>query len=679
MKANLIFISFLVLISIHLFSNESFQLSIDTLEPKLKTTQGEERIIILNSLILNYSIIDSTKAFEYFKEAVLLEEKAGLKEKGKYTHRNFITRLEDNQLYQTALYRMYKAIDFCRKEGLLIATGHVYSNLGQLMVRQNKYSKAKKYQDTAISIFEKHDFPYGLGLCNERMGYIFMVENEYHKALKHFYKALKINQSLGFEYEEAISLYHIGLTKLNLGNYSEAIDYILKSLEYWERSNNPANTWNCNELIGNIYIKTGQYDNALKYHRIALNIRMQKILDNIDKGMKNWHKADTLNNLGLAYSYNNIGETYLKMGKYDSAYYYALKSLKIKQSGKCYATENDVANSQLILGNIYGKLGKYDSAIMLINEAADKYLILKNKSSLAEAIMGLGNIYLEKGDLKTAEQNFLSALAISKSIDDAGNKKNALKSLSKVYAAMGGYKNALDYFRKYANVKDSLLNLNNLSRIEELQIEYQVDKKNQQILAQENLIKQKENNMLLVVIVGSLLAVILIIIIVFIIISRQHKMKLLKTEAENLRQELELKNKELVCNVKSIYVKNQVINKVARRLSKSAKEITSDNSTIINSIIKELQHNLDDTGWKEFELRFSQVHESFYNNLHAKFPALTDNEKKLAAMLKLGLSSKEVASITMTRSESVDTARSRLRKKLGINSDQNLTEFFNSI
>lgn len=55
------------------------------------------------------------------------------------------------------------------------------------------------------------------------------------------------------------------------------------------------------------------------------------------------------------------------------------------------------------------------------------------------------------------------------------------------------------------------------------------------------------------------------------------------------------------------------------------------------------------------------------------------NERKLAAMLKLGLSSKEIASITMTRPESLDAARSRLRKKPGLGSDVGLGEFLNGI
>ena len=65
--------------------------------------------------------------------------------------------------------------------------------------------------------------------------------------------------------------------------------------------------------------------------------------------------------------------------------------------------------------------------------------------------------------------------------------------------------------------------------------------------------------------------------------------------------------------------------------------------------------------------------------LDEKFPELTNIERKVCAMLKLGMSSKNIAAITMTQSESVDITRSRLRKKLNLTRDENLTGFLNRL
>jgi tetratricopeptide (TPR) repeat protein len=432
-------------------------------------------------------------------------------------------------------------------------------------------------------------------------------------------------------------------------------------------------------MIGNIYLRLGNYDKALENHRKSLSVRKQSILHNIKIGRQGGDDADSVNNLGLAYSYNNIGESYLKMGMLDSAYFYAKKSLKIKQSGKNFATLNDKANSELNLGNILCAMGKYDSAGIWIENALGKYLETKNQVSQTEALYALGELYIKKNYPKQALEFYEKGLKIARNINDLNNVKNGYKHLSDLYHQLSNWELSFLFFEKYTELKDSILNIENLSRIEELQIEYKMDKKNRQIETQKKLIQQKEQNLWLVILIGALIAAMLIIIILFVIITRQHKVKLLQKQAENLRQELELKNKELVCNVRSIYVKNQVINKVARKLSKNVAKDSEDNRKAINSVIHELKNNLDDTGWKEFETRFSQVHESFYNNLQKQFPDLTETDRKLAAMLKLGLSSKEIASITMTRPESVDTARSRLRKKMGLSSNVGLGEFLSGV
>ena len=65
--------------------------------------------------------------------------------------------------------------------------------------------------------------------------------------------------------------------------------------------------------------------------------------------------------------------------------------------------------------------------------------------------------------------------------------------------------------------------------------------------------------------------------------------------------------------------------------------------------------------------------------LDEKFPELTNTERKICAMLKLGMSSKDIAAITMTQPESVDITRSRLRKKLNLTRDKNLTGFLNRL
>jgi tetratricopeptide (TPR) repeat protein/DNA-binding CsgD family transcriptional regulator len=668
------FLILLFLLSIGFIHNSTLyanQKAIATLENKLHKVNGVDRIETLNILVSEYSQTNSNKSFSYFIESFRLAEKLKLPIKVADAFEHLVNPLKCDR----AISHLNFGLRYFQKINSQTGVGFAYSYIGRQHLLKNNFEAAERYQKLALETFTKIDYPYGISLTNERLGFLFMIKNEFLKALGYFYQALRINQKEGFRKEEAISLYHIGLTELDLGNYREAVDNILKTLKYWEEVNNVSNIWNCNELLGNIYIKLNLFEKALYYHRIALKIRNDNILKDVASGQE---VAPDLY-LGIAYSWNNIAEAYLDMGKYDSAYFYAIKSLKIKEAKNSVATSDDVANSWLNMGNIYRKLGKYDSAFFMINKAAETFHTIQNGSSYAEALYGLGNLYFDRKDYSKAKEEYETGLKKSIEVADKSNIKTGYKLLYDLYKQKNDYKNALVYYNSYTGMKDSIFNKERSNAIEELQIRYEVDKKQHKIESQELIIKQKKRQITYALIGGSLILLLAVIVILLIIKYKRQKEALLINEAESLRKDIELKNRELVCNVSNIYTKNMVINKVAKTLSKSISTSQQTNVELINEIIGELRRNMDETSWKEFEVRFSKVHESFYETLDKKYPELTHAERKICAMLKLDMSSKEIAAITMTHSESIDTTRSRIRKKLGLEKDENLSEFLNKL
>ncbi|MFZ4704870.1 MAG: tetratricopeptide repeat protein [Bacteroidales bacterium] len=643
----------------------------DTPEYKLPKAKGKERIEILKKLISKYTAEDSTKAFDYFKEVVKLADESNLD----WDESNAFDCLLSGLNNERSVGRLKTTLEYFQKKNYKKGIGLAYIYMGRQYLSKDNYPQAEQNQNMALKTFTGIDYQYGIALANERLGVIFIVKNEYLKALRYYYQALKINQNKGYKREEATSLYHIGLANMYLGNYPEAVDYILKSLRYWERIKYTPNVWNCNELLGNIYINLKVFDKALYYHRIALKVRNDAIKISFPDGRG--IRGD--NKLGLAYSYNNIAEVYLNLHNYDSAYYYALKSMKIKIEKNSYASTNDVANSEANLGKIYGKLQKYDSAFLLLNKAANTYKDLQNKSSYGEALYGIGNLYFDLKNYSKAKENYEAGLNNAIEVGDKSNIKTGYILLSDLYKAKHDYQKSLDFFNSYSGMKDSIFDEERSNAIEELQIKYEVDKKQQKIESQELTIAHKKRQFTYSLIGGSLILLFAIGFIVLVLKNKRQKEILLQKEAENLRKDLELKNRELVCNVSNIYTKNMVIRKVAKTLSISMSNFKEANMELIRDIISELKQNMDETSWKEFEYRFSKVHESFYKTLDDKFPELTHAERKVCAMLKLNMSSKEIASITMTLPESIDTTRSRIRKKLGLEKDENLTEFLNKL
>jgi|GEM_PF-1144365 len=664
-------VAILLFTIMHLPIKAEARLAPDSLYRQLETAEGKERVLVLQALVANLKIVDSVEAYRYFYDAIELAEDLNLN----FDLKNSFESIRIKASPQRSVARYKKIIDELRGKKYPRQIGFAYSFIGREYLNLNNYDSSEYYQNKALSIFTKTNCEEGKALALDRMGQVFLIKNQFLDALKYYYQALQVNQLNGFERDAAGSLYHIGLAQLYLGNYHQAVDFIIKSLGYWEKVNNRPNTWNCNELIGNIYIQSGDFQRALQFQRIALAIRQKHIRIATEAGITNLR----VNYLGIAYSYNNIAEVYLHTDQLDSAYYYALHSYQIKTDEGSVASVRDVANSELNLGDIYFALGNTDSAYHLVNAAAEKYKSLQNWSDYSMALYSLGKIELSLKKPLPARQHFFEGLEHARQVQSKQSILEGYKVLSKMYLENKDLEKAYDYYVKYAMIKDSIFNREKSDAIEEIQIRYEVDKKTAQIEDQELVIGQKQRHIKTAIIVGVIVTVLLVLLIVFIIKTKRQKEALLTKEAENLRQDLELKNRELVCNVSNIYTKNLVINKVAKSLQRSSANFKQSNMELVQEIISELRQNLDETSWHEFEYRFARVHESFYETLDAQFPDLAPAERKVCAMLKLNMSSKEIAAITMVRPESVDTARSRIRKKLGIDKDENLSAFLNRI
>ncbi|MBN1340023.1 MAG: hypothetical protein JXA03_11910, partial [Bacteroidales bacterium] len=105
-----------------------------------------------------------------------------------------------------------------------------------------------------------------------------------------------------------------------------------------------------------------------------------------------------------------------------------------------------------------------------------------------------------------------------------------------------------------------------------------------------------------------------------------------------------------------------------------------ENQNRINEVIIRMQKGTSDNLWQQFGNQFNEVHQGFFSTLSEKFPALTEKDIKMCALLRLNLTTKEISSITHQSVNSIQVARTRLRKKLNIdNTELNLVKFLTSL
>ncbi len=151
-----------------------------------------------------------------------------------------------------------------------------------------------------------------------------------------------------------------------------------------------------------------------------------------------------------------------------------------------------------------------------------------------------------------------------------------------------------------------------------------------------------------------------------------------RLQEENLEAEIRHKNQELVSATLHITQKNEMLNTVRIALDKIKSRSLGPNEMQqeIEQVVKMVQNDANlDADWESFVQNFDTVHNDFFKRLKEQFPSLRTNDYKLCAYLRLNLTSKDISKLMNISTRSVETNRYRLRKKLELSNDTNLTEF----
>lgn len=150
---------------------------------------------------------------------------------------------------------------------------------------------------------------------------------------------------------------------------------------------------------------------------------------------------------------------------------------------------------------------------------------------------------------------------------------------------------------------------------------------------------------------------------------------------EKLNSEMSSKEKELANLTVHVVKKNDFLSDLKDQLRRviTTKE-TTEYARKITNIIKKIDSDIEnENNWTAFERQFELVHASFLTHLLEKHPSLNLREQKLCAYIKMGLSSKEIASLMNITTQAVENNRSKLRQSLGLNTSDNLAKYIGSI
>lgn len=334
----------------------------------------------------------------------------------------------------SALYYANMEIDLARKLQDDMGIGLAAIRLGIIYKRTNRFDIAEEYYHKALDIYDRIGYEKGKADVLNNLGTMNTTLSNYEKALDYFFRSMKHYQNSGNDYKTPVSLMNIGVVFKEMDDDEQALIYYKQALEKAKELNQPNTIIKCNINIGGIYRNSKEYSLALKNYRDA-----EKMLQ------------EYRNIYDLLKVHHNIGTIYEDQERWDEA------------------------------------LDKYKLALSLSERLGSKYDILL-------ARQGIGNILIKKGDTKKGIEYLESSLEIAEEIGQLYRQKELSYNLYKIYNNLGNYEKALNYHEQFAYFNDTLFNLNRIKQIDELQEQYETEKKEQQIaiLEKDNALKQSE-------------------------------------------------------------------------------------------------------------------------------------------------------------------------------------------
>lgn len=324
----------------------------------------------------------------------------------------------------------------------------------------------------ALAISQKAGWQTGIADAENNLGMNCFLRSEYKDGLKHFYDALEILQRVfppnGGERGASV-MANIALLLTDQGNYAKALEYHLSALKTFENLSNKEAVSRSYMAIGLIYDNQGDVEKALDYYQKALKLKVELK----DEG-------------GIAYAKTSLGNIYWELADNSTALNYYNQALSIIKNG----------GSKLPLGTLYGNIANiykakaysgtdsvgfrhkfYSKALCYYSLAEKCFNEIGNKYFLSTTYFNIGELHFMKHEYKTAQKFITSSIELAKEVQDLDGMADSYKKLSQTDSALGNNEAALEDYKTYVSLRDSINNEEGIKKQTQLEMQFEFDKK----------------------------------------------------------------------------------------------------------------------------------------------------------------------------------------------------------
>ncbi|MBI9066086.1 MAG: tetratricopeptide repeat protein [Salinivirgaceae bacterium] len=441
--------------------------------------------------------------------------------------------------FVAAMFYYHKSLDINKLMNDKNGIAQSLNNIGVLYDLQGIYDTAIVFYDEAIVLFLESNDSTSAASVYVNLGSIFSEKGNYNKAFNMYENAIAIYVKSGNVNEEAICYRAIAMLYIAKSSYIKALENIQRATAKYESINSLKGVAYCYGIIGEIQEIQGSYNEAISYYKKALEIN--KEVGDINE---------------MAYSFRNIANGFQALGNNNLAVQNFEESLKLFKQinlkvgmAKCYLDLGVLFQRQ----NLIQKALKYKiMALNLFNELDNKKEIAIVSGSLSSSYIDMYKFEGALEYLNKAKKHALKSLSIAREFELPSEEMEALKYLSLIYEESNKMSKALECYKSYTSIKDTLFNKEKQKTLSELEIKYQTKQKEHEIsiLNQKNLENeliinkeklQKARSLSLLILI-SILALIIILSLIY---RSQKRKRLVKEKEEKLIQDAKIEIEQI--------------------------------------------------------------------------------------------------------------------------------------
>jgi tetratricopeptide (TPR) repeat protein/DNA-binding CsgD family transcriptional regulator len=417
-----------------------------------------------------------------------------------------------------------------------------------------------------------------------------------------------------------VVIYHVVAIAYHwMGLCDEALDYSYRALDIEERYSFPASAVIASIItIGSIYSRLRDY---AKYEESCLRA--------LALSRQEGHR------ISIAICLHNLGGLKIHTGCYREALPYLHEALALDLELK---DSEMVASTMTSLGDANSYLGDYDVAMDYLRRA---WKILEQcgyrTGQAAYMLVSMGRVYQRSNQLEDALDCYHRSLKISERLMLVGEEMEVRELLADLYSKLGDYRKGYEHQKRAMELREQIAGAAKQHAAAAIEL------RNARLAA-------------------------------------KGEQELLKARAENAEHEAEVKTRELSATALQLTQRNEALAALRELMAPHVRQGRGQTKALAAAVLKTIASVADsNTGWSLFEEQFERVHSEFIARLRQRCARLTPTEIRICVLIRLNLSTKQIADVLFTSELTVKKHRGNIRRKLALEGDDNLNAMLISL